>query len=88
MSTISRDYFMRAGPIAAKKILDVARREFPMSKSVYLLMAQEEVAFWQALRQGCVTAARARAAALCALPHHAGSIEMELRCALPEQSHS
>jgi hypothetical protein len=69
-----------AGPVAALKILDVARREFPISKSIYLLMAQEEVAFWQALRQGCVHAARARAAAMCSLPHHAGAVEIELRC--------
>jgi hypothetical protein len=72
---------MRAGPHAAKRILEVAAHEFPMAKDVRLLAAQHEVAFWQGLRQGRCRAARARAASLCALPHHTGAVEMDLRCA-------
>lgn len=72
---------VHAGPHAAQRILDIARQEFPMNKSLHLLAAQDEVEFWQAVRQGRGRVARARAAAICSLPHHTGAVEMDVRCA-------
>ena len=75
-----------AGAAAAEQVLKVATTEFPLSKSLHLIAAQHDVAFWQAVHHGHATTARKRAAALCALPHHAGSVEMDVRCA-PQLGH-
>lgn len=69
-----------AGPHAAAKILNLAFVDFPMNKSLHLISTQREVEFWQAVRQGRYKVARARAAAICALPHHTGAVEMDIRC--------
>jgi hypothetical protein len=69
-----------AGPHAAAKILKLALMDFPMNKSLHLISTQREVEFWQAVRQGRYKVARARAASICALPHHTGAIEMDIRC--------